>query len=190
MDEERAADILEHMSPDEAADVLGDLPEAKAEDLLNRMEDDEQLDVAELLPYADDTAGGLMTTEFVTVPRDLTVGDALARLREMAETPNMMYYLYVVATEGSWSLEGVIALRSLILADSSAPLERVMRSDIQVAHPDDDAAEVAQKIAEYNLLALPVVDEAGDILGIVTVDDAIEILLPRGWRQRLPKLLG
>src|SRR6266850_8550021 len=81
MDEERAADILEHMSPDEAADVLGDLPEEKAEDLLNRMEDEEQSEVAELLPYADDSAGGLMTTEFVTLPRDLTVGEALARLR-------------------------------------------------------------------------------------------------------------
>ena len=89
MDEERAADILEHMSPDEAADVLGDLPVEKAEDLLNRMEDEEQSEVAELLPYADDTAGGLMTTEFVTLPRYLTVGEALARLREMAETPNM-----------------------------------------------------------------------------------------------------
>ena len=188
MDEERAADILERMSPDEAADVLGDLPEEKAEDLLNRMEDDEQLEVAELLTYADDSAGGLMTTEFVTLPRDLTVGEALARLREMAETPNMIYYLYVV--EGSWKLVGVIALRSLILADSSAQLERVMRSDLQVAHPDDGAAEVAQKIAEYNLLALPVVDEAGEIVGIVTVDDAIEILLPKDWRQRLPKLLG
>jgi Mg/Co/Ni transporter MgtE len=65
-----------------------------------------------------------------------------------------------------------------------------MRSDMQFAHPDDDAAEVAQKIAEYNLLALPVVDEAGEILGIVTVDDAIEILLPKDWRQRLPKFLG
>jgi Mg/Co/Ni transporter MgtE len=190
MDEERAADILEHMSPDEAADVLGDLPEDKAEDLLNRMEDDEQNEVAELLPYADDSAGGLMTTEFVTLPRDLTVGEALARLREMAETPNMIYYLYVVPTEDSWKLEGVIALRSLILSESSAPLERVMRTVLQVAHPDDGAAEVAQKIAEYNLLALPVVDDAGDILGIVTVDDAIELLLPKGWRQRLPKLLG
>src|SRR2546426_1111343 len=190
MDEERAADILEHMSPDEAADVLGDLPEAKAEDLFNRMEDDEQSEVAELLPYADDSAGGLMTTEFVTLPRDLTVAEALARLREMAETPNMIYYLYVVEHEESWKLVGVIALRSLILADPSAPLEMVMRSELQVAHPDDAAADVAQKIAEYNLLALPVVDEAGDILGIVTVDDAIEILLPRGWRQRLPKLLG
>src|SRR5216684_782382 len=180
MDEERAADILERMSPDEAADVLGDLPEEKAEDLLNLMQDDEQSEVAELLPYEDDTAGGLMTTEFVTLPRDLTVG----------ETPNMIYYLYVVAAEDSWKLIGVIALRNLILADPSAPLEDVMRSDLQVAHPDDNAAEVAQKISEYNLLALPVVDEAGDILGIVTVDDAIEILLPKGWRQRLPKMFG
>ncbi len=190
MDEERAADILERMSPDEAADVLGDLSEEKAEDLLNLMEDDEQSDVAELLPYEDDTAGGLMTTEFVTLPRDLTVGEALARLREMAETPNMIYYLYVVAEEDSWKLIGVIALRNLILADPSAPLEHVMRSDLQVAHPDDKAADVAQKVAEYNLLALPVVDEAGDILGIVTVDDAIEILLPKDWRKRLPKMFG
>ena len=190
MDEERAADILEHMSPDEAADVLGDLPVDKAEDLLNRMDDEEQLEVAELLPYADDTAGGLMTTEFVTLARDLTVGEALARLREMAETPNMIYYLYVVEDEASEKLVGVIALRGLILSDPSSPLKTVMRSDLQVALTDDSAADVAQKIAEYNLLALPVVDEAGEILGIVTVDDAIEILLPRDWRQRLPKLMG
>ena len=190
MDEERAADILEHMSPDEAADVLGDLPVEKAEDLLNRMEDEEQSEVAELLPYADDTAGGLMTTEFVTLPRDLTVGEAFARLREMAETPNMIYYLYVVEDDVSEKLVGVIALRGLILSDPSSPLENVMRSDLQVAHTDDSAVDVAQKVAEYNLLALPVVDEAGEILGIVTVDDAIEILLPKDWRQRLPKLIG
>jgi Mg/Co/Ni transporter MgtE len=154
------------------------------------MEDEEQSEVAELLTYEDDTAGGLMTTEFVTLPRDLTVGEALARLREMAETPNMIYYLYVVAGEGSWALTGVIALRNLIRANPSVPLESVMRTEMQVAHVDDDAAEVAQKIAEYNLLALPVVDEAGEILGIVTVDDAIEILLPKDWRQRLPRLFG
>ena len=190
MDEERAADILEWMSPDEAADVLGDLPEEKAEELLGLMESEEQADVVELLPYEDDTAGGLMTTEFVTLPRDLTVGEALARLREMAETPNMIYYLYVTDGEGSWQLVGVIALRSLILADPSAPLAEVMRAEFQRAHPDDSASEVAQKIAEYNLLALPVVDEAGDILGIITVDDAMEILLPKDWRQRLPRLFG
>ncbi len=190
MDEERAADILEWMSPDEAADVLGDLPEEKAEELLGLMDHEEQADVAELLPYEDDTAGGLMTTEFVTLPRELTVGEALARLRQMAETPNMIYYLYVVEAEGSWNLVGVIALRSLILADPAAPLADVMRCEFQQAHPDEPAKEVAQRIAEYNLLALPVIDEAGDILGIITVDDAMEILLPKDWRQRLPRLFG
>ena len=190
MDEERAADILEWMSPDEAADVLGDLPEEKAEELLGLMDDQEQAEVAELLPYEDDTAGGLMTTEFVTLPRELTAAEALARLREMAQTPNMIYYLYVVEGEGSWQLSGVIALRSLILADPQAPLDEVMRSEFQTAHPDDPAREVAQRIAEYNLLALPVVDQAGDILGIITVDDAMEILLPKDWRQRLPRLFG
>src|ERR671918_352564 len=190
MDQERAADILEWMSPDEAADVLGDLPEEKAEELLGLMEQDEQADVAELLPYEDDTAGGLMTTEFVTLPRDLSSGDALARLRQMAETPNMIYYLYVVDQEGSWRLVGVIALRSLILADPSAPLEEVMRTDLQYAYPGEPAKEVSQRMAEYNLLALPVVDQSGEILGIITVDDAMEILLPKDWRQRLPRLFG
>ena len=190
MDEERAADILEWMSPDEAADVLLDLPEEKAEELLGLMEDEEQADVAELLPYEDDTAGGLMTTEFVTLPRALTVGEALARLRDMAETPNMIYYLYVVEAENSWRLCGVIALRSLILAESSMPLEEVMRTEFQKATPDEAANEVAQRIAEYNLLALPVVDDSEDILGIITVDDAMEILLPKDWRQRVPKLFG
>ena len=190
MDEERAADILEWMSPDEAADVLGDLPEEKAEELLGLMEGEEQADVAELLPYEDDTAGGLMTTEFVTLPRELTVGAALARLREMAETPNMIYYLYVVEAEDSWQLIGVIALRSLILADQAAPLAAVMRTEFQSAHPGEPAKDVAQRIAEYNLLALPVVDQTGDILGIITVDDAMELLLPKNWRQRLPRLFA
>lgn len=190
LNEERAADILEWMSPDEAADVLNDLPDEKAEELLGLMEGQEQEDVAELLEYEDDTAGGLMTTEFVTVPRSLTVGEALARLREMAETPNMIYYLYVVAEEGSWRLDGVIALRSLILADPTLPLSAVMREEFQTAHPDDNARDVAHKIAEYNLLALPVVDDADEICGIVTVDDAMEILLPKGWRTRLPRLFN
>jgi magnesium transporter len=190
MDEERAADILEWMSPDEAADVLGDLPEEKAEELLGLMEGEEQADVAELLPYEDDTAGGLMTTEFVTLPRELTVGAAVARLREMAETPNMIYYLYVVEAEDSWQLIGVIALRSLILADQAAPLAAVMRTEFQSAHPGEPAKDVAHRIAEYNLLALPVVDQAGDILGIITVDDAMELLLPKNWRQRLPRLFA
>lgn len=188
MDEERAADILELMSPDDAADVLGDLPEEKAEELLGLMKHEEQADVAELLPYEDDTAGGLMTTQFVTLPKKLTASEAIARLREMAETPKMIYYLYVVESDDARKLEGVIALRSLIRANLAHPLAEFMRQDFQIAYPDDPAEEVAQKIAEYNLLALPVVDDAGNILGIVTVDDAMELLLPDNWRQRLPKI--
>jgi len=146
--------------------------------------------VKELLPYEDDEAGGLMTTEFVVLPKHLTAGEALARLREMAETPNMIYYLYVVEEEKSWKLSGVIALRNLILADPGAPLSEVMRDEFQFAHPKDSAREVAETIAEYNLLALPVVDDAGDIAGIVTVDDAMEYLLPKDWRPRLPRVFG
>jgi Mg/Co/Ni transporter MgtE len=154
------------------------------------MEDEEKADVAELMPFDKDTAGGLMTTEFVTFPKNLTVAQAIARLREMAETPNMIYYLYVVEEEGSWKICGVISLRSLILADPTLPLSEVMREQFQFAHPNDDAEETAQKIAEYNLLALPVIDDEGEIAGIVTVDDAMEILLPKNIESRLPRLFG
>ncbi|HVE59170.1 MAG TPA: CBS domain-containing protein [Pyrinomonadaceae bacterium] len=190
MDEERAADILEEMSPDDAVDVLGEMDEGKAQELFDLMEDEEKADVAELMPFAHDTAGGLMTTEFVAFPKDLTVGQAIARLREMAETPNMIYYLYVVETEDSWKISGVISLRSLILADPTFMLEQVMRDQYQFAHPNDDAEEAAQKIAEYNLLALPVIDDLGEIAGIITVDDAMEILLPKNLGRRLPRLFG
>lgn len=190
MDEERAADILEEMSPDDAVDVLGELSDEKAEELFNLMEDDEKADVAELMHFEHDTAGGLMTTEFIVFAKSLTVGQTIARLREMAETPNMIYYLYVVEEENSWKLAGLISLRSLILADPTRSLEEVMRDKFQFAHPSDTAAEVAQKISEYNLLALPVVDDEGDIAGIVTVDDAMEILLPKNLQRRLPRLFG
>ena len=190
MDQERAADILEEMSPDDAVDVLGELSEEKAEELFNLMEPEEKADVAELMHFDHDTAGGLMRTEFVVFPKDLTVGDTIARLRDMAETPNMIYYLYVVEQADSWKLSGLISLRSLILADPTFKLADVMRSEFRFAHPSDSAEEVAQTISEYNLLALPVIDDEGDIAGIVTVDDAMEILLPRNLQRRLPRLFG
>lgn len=190
MESERAADLLEEMSPDDAVDVLGEMDEDRAQELFALMEDDEKADVAELMSFGHDTAGGLMTTEFVTFPKDLTVSQAIARLRETAETPNMIYYLYIVEKENSWKLVGLISLRSLILADPTYQLSQVMRDKFQFAHPNDDAEEVAQTIAEYNLLALPVVDDLGEIAGIVTVDDAMEILLPKNLNKRLPRLFG
>jgi magnesium transporter len=179
MDEERAADILEEMSPDDAVDVLGEMNEEKAQELFNLMEDDEKAEVAELMPFDKDTAGGLMTTEFVVFPRDLTVSQAISRLREMAETPNMIYYLYIVEEENSWKICGVISLRGLILADPALKLDGVMREKFRFAHPSVSAVDVAETIAEYNLLALPIIDDLGEIAGIVTVDDAMEILLSK-----------
>ena len=190
MDQARAADILEEMSPDDAVDVLGELSDQKAEELFNLMEDHEKADVAELMHFDHDTAGGLMTTEFVVFPKELTVGETIRGLREMAETPNMIYYLYVVEEADSWKLCGLISLRSLILADPTKKLEEVMRSEFRFAHPSESAEDVAQTIAEYNLLALPVIDDEGDIAGIVTVDDAMEILLPKNLQRRLPRLFG
>jgi CBS domain-containing protein len=190
MEKERAADILEEMSPDDAVDVLGELSDEKARELFDLMEDEERADVAELMHYEHDTAGGLMTTEFITFPKDLTVGETIARLREMAETPNMIYYLYIVEKEESWKICGLISLRSLILADPAFRLADVMRTDFRYAHPSDTAEEAAQLISEYNLLALPVLDDEGDIAGIVTVDDAMEVLLPRGLQRRLPRMFA
>ena len=190
MDDERAADILEEMSPDDAVDVLSELDDDRAQQLFDLMEDAEKADVAELMHFEHDTAGGLMTTEFVHVPQDLTVGETIIRLREMAETPNMIYYLYVVEQEDSWKLVGLISLRSLILADPRLKLSDVMRREFRFAHPSDSASEAAQLISEYNLLALPVVDDDGDIAGIITVDDAMEILLPKNLQRRLPRLFG
>ncbi|HEY0428786.1 MAG TPA: CBS domain-containing protein [Pyrinomonadaceae bacterium] len=190
IDGERAADLLEEMSPDDAVDVLGEMDKNKAQELFNLMDDKEKADVAELMPFESDTAGGLMTTEFVVFPKNLTVAQAIARLREMAETPNMIYYLYVVEEENSWKLVGLISLRSLILADPTYVLEQVMRGSFQFAHPNDSAEEVAHTIAEYNLLALPVIDDLGEIAGIVTVDDAMEILLPKSINKRLPRLFN
>ncbi|MBA2379280.1 MAG: magnesium transporter [Blastocatellia bacterium] len=190
IEKERAADILEEMSPDDAVDVLDEMDDDRARELFDLMEEEEKADVAELMHYDNDTAGGLMTTEFVVFPGEFTVGNAINKLREMAETPNMIYYLYIVEAEGSWKLQGLISLRSLILAEPSARLDEVMRTDFRFAHTSDSADDVAQLISEYNLLALPVVDDEGDIAGIVTVDDAMEILLPNSLQRRVPRVFS
>lgn len=179
LDEERAADLLEEMSPDDAADVLEELDEDKARELFALMEEDEKADVAELMFYEHDTAGGLMTTELVTFPKEITAGEAVAELREMARTPHMIYYIYLTEDEFSRKLAGIITLRVIILAEAEERLSDLMRTDFQSVRPGEPAEDVALKIAEYNLLALPVLDDEGCLLGIVTVDDAMEILLPK-----------
>ncbi len=185
---EDAADILEEMDPDDAADLLGELPAEQAEGLLKEMQADEAAQVQQLLTYPEDSAGGMMTTDFVAMPEYLTARQAIGRLRQQKELPDQIYYIYVVDHEIDGHLVGIISLRHLVTAPPDSRLREIMIRDIIKAHVNDPADEVARTIAHYNLLALPVVDESDHLLGVVTVDDAIDVILPEEWQRRLPKI--
>jgi magnesium transporter len=126
-----------------------------------------------------------MTTDFVTLPQALTAGEALARLRALDEPPDPLYHVYLVPEEGSWHLLGVVPLRALALADPATPLTALQHPEFRLVRADEHHREVAHMMAEYDLPDLPVVDEAGDILGVVLIDDAVDALYPDLWRRRL-----
>ena len=184
---ERAADVLEEMAPDDAADLLADLQPEERERLLDLMEDEDAEDVEKLLKYPETAAGGIMTTEFATVPMGLTVGQALDHLRKspLAEEDEALYYVYVVDEDGK--LRGVIPLRDLVLSKPKVLVQDIMDDDVVTAGPLTPQEEVARFVAKYNLLAVPVVDKEGVLHGIVTVDDAIDAILPTAWKKKLPR---
>ena len=183
---EKAADILEEMGPDEAADLVADLSEERQEQLLGLMEPEDASEVRELLAYGEETAGGLMTTDFITITPDTTAEGVIERMRELHPDADQVYYLYVTDTDGT--LVGTITLRSLLVARPDTLVREFMRPDPISVAVDLDAEQVGAAIARYNLLALPVVDADGRMQGIVTVDDALERALGEGWRKRLPEI--
>jgi magnesium transporter len=174
--EEHAADILEEMEPDEAADILGDLPEDKREDLLEKMEPEEREEVEELLQFEDNTAGGLMTTEVISISAELTVQQTIDKLRELKPDDHLIYYLYIVDSEEH--LVGVLSLRQLIIADPDTPISEIMSEEVERCGLHDSPEEIAKTIARYDLLAVPVVDDDNKLLGIVTVDDVMDYIIP------------
>ena len=186
MSKEKASDILEQMPPDEAADVLGDLPENKANELIGLMEKEEADEVKELLEHEEDTAGGLMTTEFLAFPPDMTVEDAIRELRLEAPDVETVYYLYIL--DDGERLIGVVTLKDLILARPETFIRDIMRSPVKTLPLDTGEQDVAEFISKYNLLAAPVVDENMVLRGIVTVDDVVDFLLPPASRKRRRKL--
>jgi len=183
---EKAADILEEMGPDEAADLVADLSQERQDQLLGLMEPEEASDVRELLAYGEETAGGLMTTDFITVTPEMTAEGVIERLRDLHPDADQVYYLYVA--DGDGLLVGTITLRGLIVASPETLVHDFMRPDPISVSVDLDAEQVGAAIARYNLLALPVVDAEGRMQGIVTVDDAFERALGEGWRKRLPEI--
>ncbi|MBI4516397.1 MAG: magnesium transporter [Deltaproteobacteria bacterium] len=179
----RAADILEEMPPDEAADLLGELPEEKTTALLKEMEREEAEEVRELLTYAPDTAGGMMTPEFVALPVDLSVADTFERLRQIAPDVEAIYYLFVVDGEGG--LVGVLNLRHLILAEPSAHLRDIMIANPARVHHTDSRDTVAEIVEKYDLMALPVVDDGDVLVGMITVDDVVSHIAKQAWTRKL-----
>ena len=175
MNDARGAKLLSGMDPDDAAAIVRDLPYEKAERLLQLMGVEDAEDIRKLLGYRDETAGGMMTTQFVAMHDDDTVGEAIEALREVDEDWPTIHYLYVLDDYNK--LVGVLSLRTLVLAHNDRLLRDVMYSeDLLTALPDVDEEEVADMISKYNLAALPVVSEHGEMLGIVTFDDAWEVI--------------
>lgn len=172
--EEHAAEILDEMSTDDAADFLSDLPDAEKNKLLNMMEYSDAEDIQELMDYPKDTAGGIMTTEYVAIRKDITVERAIHVLREFAQEAETVYYLYVINELNQ--LVGVVSLRELILAKSETTVEQVMSTKVVSVNVHTDQEEVAHKVAKYDFLAIPVVDDNNELLGIVTVDDVIDVI--------------
>jgi len=172
--DQRASDILEEMDPDDAADIIGDLPYDKAEALLRLMGVNEARAIRSLLGYREKTAGGIMTPEVTTVTEDMSVQQVIEHLRGEAAEREGIYYIFVV--DEHRRLEGVISLRDLVISEPETLIAALLSRDVTTVGPDDDQELVAETMSKYDLLALPVVDETGKLLGIVTVDDALQVL--------------
>jgi len=168
------AEILNEMSSDDAADLLGNFPEDLRKMLLGLMQAEEADEVRELLEYDVKSAGGIMTTEYVAIRKDITAGRAIEVLRETAPDAETIYYVYVVDTKNR--LVGVISLRELIVADPNTLIEDIMHKKVISVSVDMDQEEVAEVVSKYDFLAVPVVDKDNSLVGIITVDDIIDVI--------------
>lgn len=178
MTSHRAADIIGEMQSSDAADLLGELPDQQRMTLLSHMEPEAAQELRDLVAHPDDTAGGMMSTEFVTVVGHITTVAALKSLRDTAYEKEFIYYLYVL--DEAERLVGVVSLRALLVGLPTAFVEKLMNTQIISVRVDTPAADVAAIVAQYDLHAVPVLDTRGRMLGIVTVDDAIDAILPDG----------
>ena len=185
MPDEKVADLLEEMEPDEAADLLGDLPKDRKEGLLALMEKEDADDVRKLLAYPEDSAGGIMTTEFASIKPDLTASEAIKELRGKADEVETMFYVYVI--DESQCLIGAFSLNNLIFAKPGQMVSDFMTKHLITVNINDDQETVAQTVAKYDLLAVPVVDDQNRLHGIVTADDALDKIIPTAWKKRLPR---
>ncbi|WP_137597193.1 magnesium transporter [Paucilactobacillus kaifaensis] len=169
-----AATVLSEMYTDNTVDILGQMEKSDLATYLNLMPKDEIPEIRKLLNYDDKTAGALMTTEYVAVDQSKTVSTAMQIIRHQAENAEIIYYLYVL--DDAQNLIGVVTLRDLLVSDKRTEIRSIMNPNIYSVLVDDDQEDVAQKVREYNFLAVPVVNQTGHMLGIITVDDIIDVI--------------
>ncbi len=182
LDSEQASDILEEMEPDEAADVLADLPEQKAQELLELMDEENAEEIQELLEHEDDTAGGLMNSDYFRLSPDATVASALVSLRQAYEELNEIHYGYVVNEENR--PEGAVSIRQLLTNPPEMPLTDLMDEDLVTVEVGEELTETLELMTKYDLLALPVLDTDGTMAGVLTVDDLLQHMLPTLIKSR------
>ncbi|MGD9289730.1 MAG: magnesium transporter [Desulfobacterales bacterium] len=171
---EAIVEILESMPADDVADILGRMPEDRSQDILDKMKTAESEEVEDLLRYDDDTAGGIMVPDFIALKEDVTAREAIESLQKEHSDVEMAFYLYVVDEYGK--LVGVSSLRQLVVVPPETTLKEFMSTDVFSVQTGMDQEEVARIVARYDILAVPVVDDANRLVGIVTVDDVIDIL--------------
>ena len=188
LDLDRAAHILEEMEPDDAVDLLGDLPETERARLLQEMRPEESLPLRRLLAYDEDTAGGLMTPEPVVLAHTTTVAEALAQIRRRELPSELAAQVFVTQPPTSTPTGryiGVVGFQRLLREAPSTTLEDCVNDTHEPVSPDLPLRDVAERLASYDLLAVPVCDHAGRLVGAVTVDDVLDHVLPDGWRRRV-----
>jgi magnesium transporter len=171
---EQLSEAIEEMASDDAADVLADLPESLARDVIAALPMEERREVETLLKYPEDSAGGIMQVELVSVPETATVQETIEEVRTNAEEASTFHFVYVV--DAADRLVGVLNLGALLLAPPDQPINELMKRNIHVVSPELDQEEVAQRFHRYDLLALPVVDERGRLLGRILHDDVVDVL--------------
>jgi CBS domain-containing protein len=183
----QVAEILSRMAPDDAADIIGELDEDRRETLLSLLPVSHRTKVRALLGYDPAEAGGLMSPDFLLLPGATSAGDALEAVRRSRIEPELLSTVFVSSTEGS--PHGNVPVTALVRAEPGRRLESLVKHEIPSLSPETSFEEVARLMADYNLMAIPVVDEHQRMVGVVTVDDVLEAMLPRGWRRRFG-LLG
>jgi len=171
---DKRREILDEMAHDDIADHFGDLEEEKVKELMTYLDKDDADEIRELMVYEEDTAGGLMTSEFISLDENQTVAEAIDYLRTVAPDAETIYYLFVI--DDHERLSGVISLRDLIIGQREAVIKDLMSTRVISVNASDDQEAVARVVSKYDFLAIPVIDDFDHMLGIITVDDIIDIL--------------